>query len=329
MTSFIDFSIENITPTGTFSPGEKVAIQATIRSNGIYDGQSAFVNAYISTDTVLDEADVDLGWIGYSFNIAAGDSELVGNWPVHSVPYLAPGSYYLIGVVSSLYYSEDGPGDNNVMSVPFNIRYEPPEVSVTYNGQSNEEEGLYAPGDTKIIDNSTVPNYYDGTDFGFVFEGFTSTRTFYVTNKGSDPLTITNIVIPANFTLVEPLSTTLASGETDAFTIAIEPSLSGSTERGNFGGSLQRGTVSFLTNDADEGQFDFVIQAEVFDHDVTGDPSTTATLTLDEPTVGHIQEGIDGVAVESDEDWYSVELEAGKAYSFAHGLFNLSGQCLI
>jgi len=93
-------------------------------------------------------------------------------------------------------------------------------------------------------------------DFGEVEQGSAGNEvSFTALNEGDAPLTL-NLQpqdIPAGFTLIGPLSTTLAPGTSDTFSIRLESSI-----RGN-----RAGQIAIGTNDPDENPFNFAITGEV------------------------------------------------------------------
>ncbi|WP_442482864.1 choice-of-anchor D domain-containing protein [Aeoliella sp. SH292] len=105
-----------------------------------------------------------------------------------------------------------------------------------------------------ITDGDTTPRVADGTDFGTAAQGgATVSRTFTVTNTGAGTLTLSGLVVPTGFTLTEGLSSSLAPGATDTFTIRLETTTLG-TKAGN---------VSFNNNSAGESPYTFRITGTV------------------------------------------------------------------
>jgi uncharacterized delta-60 repeat protein len=116
-----------------------------------------------------------------------------------------------------------------------------PEITVLGNGFS-------------IADGDTTPSATDGTDFGSVVQGGTAIlRAFTVGNSGTATLTLGSVTVPAGYTLTEALSTNLASGASDTFTVRLETTTAGTTA----------GEIWFSTNDADENPFNFQITGTV------------------------------------------------------------------
>jgi hypothetical protein len=104
--------------------------------------------------------------------------------------------------------------------------------------------------DLLITDGDTTPRVADGTDFGTATQGgATVSRTFTVTNTGAGTLTLSGLVVPTGFTIIEGLSSSLAPGATDTFTIRLETTTLG-TKAGN---------VSFNNNSAGESPYTFRI----------------------------------------------------------------------
>jgi ELWxxDGT repeat protein len=105
-----------------------------------------------------------------------------------------------------------------------------------------------------ISDNDTTPSSSDGTDFGSVAQGQAGlTRTYTVRNDGSALLTLGSVSVPPGFAVTEPLSSSLAAGASDTFTVWLDTSTTGTFS----------GDISFSTNDSDENPFNFAIRGTV------------------------------------------------------------------
>jgi hypothetical protein len=105
-----------------------------------------------------------------------------------------------------------------------------PEISVSH-------------GATNVADGDTTPSDAEGTDFGTVAQsGSPVQRSFGVLNSGNATLTLGSVSLPSGFSLVEPLSTSLAPGASDFFTVQMDT--------GNAG--TWSGDISFINNDSDE-----------------------------------------------------------------------------
>lgn len=105
-----------------------------------------------------------------------------------------------------------------------------------------------------IADNDITPAAADDTDFGSAGIGGTAIRTYTVFNNGTLDLNISDLAVSAGFTIVEGLSAVIAAGGSDTFQIKMDTAT---------GGVTRTGTVSFTTNDADEGAFNFAIKGVV------------------------------------------------------------------
>jgi uncharacterized delta-60 repeat protein len=117
----------------------------------------------------------------------------------------------------------------------------PPEITVLVNG-------------IVIADGDTTPDTADNTDFGSVPQGAAGiSRTFTVRNDGDSPLTLGAVTMPAGFTLTEGLSTSLAAGASDTFTVRLDTAAVGA----------KTGEIFFATNDSDENPFNFTIAGTV------------------------------------------------------------------
>jgi hypothetical protein len=110
-----------------------------------------------------------------------------------------------------------------------------PEITVLGNGIS-------------IGDGDATPETADGTDFGSTIRGGPAlTRTFTVRNDGVATLTLGFVSVPGGFTLTEGLSTSLAPGASDTFTVQLNSTMTG----------VRSGDTTFINNDGSESPFNF------------------------------------------------------------------------
>jgi hypothetical protein len=102
-------------------------------------------------------------------------------------------------------------------------------------------------GGNPVANNASV-------DFGSVNQGDTGpTRTFTVTNSGTDTLILGNITLPQGFVLLDPLVGPLAPGASESFTIGVDTSATG----------VKTGVASFGNSDPDQNPFSFNVTATV------------------------------------------------------------------
>jgi len=130
---------------------------------------------------------------------------------------------------------------------PFNFRITgtvtppAPEVTVLGNGIS-------------IPDGDTTPYLMDWTEFvGVSVGGAPRSHTYTVRNDGSTLLTLGTVTVPTGFSLTEGLSSSLAPGASDTFTVQLDTAVAG----------VKTGDVSFATDDPDENPFNFRITGTV------------------------------------------------------------------
>jgi subtilisin-like proprotein convertase family protein len=103
-------------------------------------------------------------------------------------------------------------------------------------------------GGTNIADGS------GSVSFGTAQQGGSSiAKNFVVTNYGNTVLNLSGLSVPANYNILEGLSATLATGASDTFTVELATASLGA----------QNGTISFTTNDPDEGTFDFSVSGTI------------------------------------------------------------------
>jgi hypothetical protein len=116
-----------------------------------------------------------------------------------------------------------------------------PEISVSF-------------GTIDVPDGNTSPSTTRGTNFGnAALNGTPITRTFTVRNSGTGVLNLGTVSVPAGFTLVEGLSSSLAPGASDTFTVQLDTTTAGT----------KSGQISFTTNDANESLYNFSITGKV------------------------------------------------------------------
>jgi pimeloyl-ACP methyl ester carboxylesterase len=105
-----------------------------------------------------------------------------------------------------------------------------------------------------IADDDTTPSGADLTDFGSTLQGSAAIQhSFRVTNSGSGTLTSSGLTLPAGFSLVEGLSSSIAPGGSDSFTIQLDTTSVGT----------KSGQISFANNDNNESPFNFSITGVV------------------------------------------------------------------
>jgi Ca2+-binding RTX toxin-like protein len=79
------------------------------------------------------------------------------------------------------------------------------------------------------------------------------TRTFRVRNDGKTTLNLGNLTAPAGFTIIDPLTSTLAPGEAESFVLQLDTSAPGT----------RTGFVSIPSNDPDESPFTFRVTGAI------------------------------------------------------------------
>ena len=136
--------------------------------------------------------------------------------------------------------------DSNVTnndSVQTNVACPSPEIDILGNGQS-------------IPNGSTIPATTNGTDFGSVAVGGAPiTHTFTISNSGGADLNLTSTpaVTLTNGTYfsvsTQPISSTIAPGNTATFAITFDPVVAGTFTD----------TVTIANNDTDENPYTFAI----------------------------------------------------------------------
>ncbi|MBL8810596.1 MAG: choice-of-anchor D domain-containing protein [Planctomycetaceae bacterium] len=161
------------------------------------------------------------------------------------VTQLAPGTSDTFSVQFSpvnpgTYSGEISIGNNDSNENPYNFAITGtmggPEINILGNGYV-------------IVDGDTIPSAVDGTYFGTVGPSQTVDHTFIVNNTGTALLSLSLRALPAGFLLTEPLTSVLAAGGTDSFTVRFAPEIVG-----QYGGE-----IIIDNNDADEAPYNFAI----------------------------------------------------------------------
>jgi len=160
-----------------------------------------------------------------------------------------------------------------------------PEVAVMGNG-------------VNIVDNDSSASAGDHTDFGSASQNSTVTRTFTVQNTGTAALTTSGLTVSPGFTITEGLSSSIAAGSSDTFTVRMDTASAGA----------KSGQISFNNNDSDEGVFNFAVSGVV--SAVSTDDYAQNTTTAGRVTVGNSVTG--NIESASDQDWFRVSLSANQ-----------------
>jgi hypothetical protein len=126
-----------------------------------------------------------------------------------------------------------------------------------------------APNGPEIAVSASGANIADGSgtsNLGTIMVGGSTTREFTVRNNGNQALTLgDSITVPGGFSVSAGFgSLSLAPGETTTFTIQFSGSTAGTYS----------GTLSFTSNDADEGTFNFTMRGVVTTTQVLDDGSS-------------------------------------------------------
>ena len=208
-----------------------VGIQDGQRSRGV---QVAYHTAYAQPQLAVRILPPNYAsWLGAS--IASGTVAPAGSQGFNALlnsTGLSSGHYHAL-----LYVNSDDADEMRTV-VPVELTISGPEVEVLGNG-------------LVIPSTDTTPVAVDGTDFGMsAIAGGSTSRTFTIRNPGADPLTVSFVgVTGSGFSVAaQPSGSVPASGAT-TFVVTFAPSVTG----------LATGTVSFTTNDTDEGTYTVAI----------------------------------------------------------------------
>jgi hypothetical protein len=120
-------------------------------------------------------------------------------------------------------------------------------------------------GSTQISNGATTP-----VAFGSIVLGQIQELTFSVYNDGNGLLSLGSLSVPSGYTVTNPLSSSISPGQSDTFTLRLDPPTVG----------IKSGNVSFSTNDSDENPFVFAISGVVtLPNWIVASPSATFSLT--------------------------------------------------
>ena len=144
------------------------------------------------------------------------------------------------GPISNADVSYSGDRDGFVVAVKTDDRY----ASASVAGKAN------------IAIGDATPSRLDGTDFGKAAVGSPVAQTFTIANSGNGRLSLSNLSLPAGYTLVGSFPTSVAAGLSATFTVRLDAEPT--TPLG-----VKTGVVSFTTSDLAKSTYSFTIQGEV------------------------------------------------------------------
>jgi len=250
---------------------EEKGNDATIPSYQVsIEADYCFGDQYEPDDTLLEGTLVQLGTVQDHSNLPEGDGDcyrLTLAAPTNFVIRVEGPSFVwrqMHFYDSSFNQIDVGIGDGTSCVLSRDCSSSPTPAGTYYlrvvmagNRTSGNYKIRFYPCTPKVDVESSGTPLADGggpVDFGSVQPGFAPiSRTFRVTNHGVQPLSTSGLSVPASYVVAEGLSATIPSGGNDTFTIDLPTSSVG----------VFAGTVSFVTNDASVGTFDFSISGEV------------------------------------------------------------------
>lgn len=230
------------------NPGTNADIAAPIISNIT----ATDVSGYGVTGDLIDLYEDDQGSIPAQGSVFLGTTTVVdGKWTVGS---LTLGGGEVLTAIAT---------DPSGNSSEFGGFRDAPEIEL-YNGNT-----IAAP---------LMTNSVSSIDFGTIYTGTDSTRTFTIENIGTDlTLTIDSIEITGSSFQITNSITTIPNGSNSSFTISFSSLVSGSFSE----------TVTIYNNDLDEGSFIFTVTGDIVDCD-----SLLVTNTLDDGSCGSLRAAI-------------------------------------
>jgi Ca2+-binding RTX toxin-like protein len=123
------------------------------------------------------------------------------------------------------------------------------------NGGDGRKKKVKTPEVTVLLNGASLADGSASVDFGRVTSGGAAAlRTFVIRNDGTKVLEVKDLALPAGFALLDAPAGRLDAGDSTSFAVRMDSG-------GAVGG--RAGRLSFRTNDADEGTFDFAIHGTV------------------------------------------------------------------
>lgn len=109
-----------------------------------------------------------------------------------------------------------------------------------------------------IVIGDATPTTADNTDFGLVAVNSSADKVYMIRNNGGAILTITGFSVlgvdAASFSVIPPATLTVYPGDSVSFTVRFTPQSIG----------VKNATIRVMTNDADEGNYDYAVTGEGF-----------------------------------------------------------------
>jgi hypothetical protein len=220
-------------------------------------------------------------------------------------------------------FDPSGPGiENATISIANNDSDENPYTfDIQGTGTANVEIALTGNA-AAIVDNSVTPSGTNDTDFGSRTIGVnTITKTFTITNTGSDGLDLTGTPLiditgtnASDFTVtVDPDASVAAGGGTTTFDVTFDPQ----------GTGTRLATITILNTDTDEGTYTF---------DIQGTGVAVPEIDVQGQGISIIGDGSNTAGSSDDTDFTStVEITSGSVthtftiQNLGSGLLTLSG----
>jgi hypothetical protein len=131
--------------------------------------------------------------------------------------------------------------------------------SIVVAGYLNGDDNLHAAPRT-ISDGDKTPSNADGTDFGKVSVGDTVIHTFTIYNTGQAPMTISKVVLPKGYVLVDAPPSTIAGGESATLQIQLDTTKAG----------VKSGMLEIETDVPGDPVFDFKLSGTVTEESSAG-----------------------------------------------------------
>ncbi|QTA88232.1 choice-of-anchor D domain-containing protein [Desulfonema magnum] len=247
------------------------------------------INVKADTTDISDGSSFDFGSASLGTPISViftvennGDTDLILTEPI-----TLPRGFTLLSSFDSTTVS---PASSAVFEVQLNDVLDSPGGELSFENSDRDENpyhftisGTVNPAPEAEIEVSegsvTIP---DGgrVQFGTTIVGAPVTKTFTITNKGTDALTLNNFQLPSGFSLTDAFPDSIAAGGTENFQIQLDAS-----GEGVFSGELE-----FENNDSDETPYNFTISGTVNPKPVPEIGITSGNVSV--PDGGSIEFGV-------------------------------------
>jgi hypothetical protein len=215
----------------------------------VYDGSTTWPPTRTHTLTITNSGTTGLNLSGITTN---------GANPADFIVISGPGAMVAAGAKATftLRFNPSALGSRTATIHVLNDDADEPDYSFTVQGTGVEPEiAVLGTNGVVIADDSVIPTFDEGTDFGWVHEitGRVD-HVFAITNLGSATLYITGVTTngtnPADFIVINGPATSLVAGAKTTFTLRFNPQAQ----------SNRSAVIHVMNDDEDEPDYSFAVQ---------------------------------------------------------------------